>query len=119
MGLKESNTMSDRLTDEEICKICHAAMPLYCDEDGPVECKDEIIKATVKDTANYYETVVIPALYEKWSQESINVRKATAKELIEEIEQMEDICEILDCNIDCLNLKRCKAWQRLKQKRGK
>jgi hypothetical protein len=108
--------MSDRLLawDEihNACESCNNTLPCeWC-------CEKTLVQAQDTKTANYYETVAIPALYEKWSQESINVRKTTAKELIEEIEQMEDICEILACNIDCLNLKRCKAWQQLKQKRG-
>lgn len=46
------------------------------------------------------------------------VRKALAardKWWIEKIEELEDKCEILTCSIDCLNIKRCKAWQQLKK----
>jgi hypothetical protein len=88
-----------------------------------------LLKAQDSKTANYYEKVIIPGrmaeAYGKWSQESINVRKATAKELIEEIDQIITDCKRYACTCykDCYIQDdgftlSCLRGQQLKQKRG-
>ena len=107
--------MSDRLlTQRELDGIDKIAI------DGDLV---PYLQAQDAKTANYYETIAIPALYEKWSQESINVRKATAKELIEEIiTQFQENCHTPRCKFEgrfCQVNHRCQWLEQLKQRRGK
>lgn len=91
-------------------------------------------------TINYYEFFLLPALYEKWSQESIEVREAAVKNTLDNVNNViipvviktttKELIEEIEANIFALDhegktifmvvtgKKVYRFWQQLKQKRG-